>query len=284
MKSFSIFAVLLFALTARAETQAFSIGELDLANRTEAQTPAAAQIQQPAQPATYSEYFYLPARGETSAELEYSSINQTNTSRAYALDMSGTVVDQSTEFHGTEVGLNITRSIEKTYYLSLGAENRADNYQRFQLGLTKLAPIADGNLVLGARMATFVSAQLNGDKFDQYELIPFIGFEQRSHGAAWGIDTSVDQYLVRQTKASVAGNVFYEMPAVSKVIIGAKTGLNQMHVGQQTGYQAGLYSKYSPVQNTDIRLAVDTDTAHGTSAEGETQKGTTVSVGFRRTL
>ncbi len=292
MRSLMIFASLFLSINAFAETTAMSIGEIDSVIRAEAPTPA---VIQPMLPATLSEYFFLPARGQTAAQLSFGQMDGTTISTTGWYDSNNNPMTNATDVKGTSIGITIDRSISNNLYLGLNVQNQSINmmsdnagmgastggnvsFQKFGLGLTKIAPLAQGNLLFGARLATYVTSVPNGDTFDQYQAVPFIGYEQTSRGAAWGGEIGVEQYL-KDVKAVARQTAFYEIPAATKFMLGAKAGLNQT-AGLRTGYQGGIYSKYTPVADTDIRLAVDTENV----ASDSNNKLTTMTVAFRRTL
>lgn len=275
MKSLSLFAFLFLAVTARAETTTYSIGEIDNIIKAEAPTPA---VIQPTLPTTVSEFYFLPARGQTAAQLSFAQLNGAT---------NGNSTEGASDFDANVMGITIDRSIANNFFLNINVQNQSmttagdTSFQKFGLGFTKVAPINKGNILLGARLATYVSDEANGDSFDMYQAIPFLGFEQTSRGAAWGGELAIDQYLrnvVDPTDAVFMGTAFYEVPAAQKVMIGSKAGLNM--TDGQMGYVGGLYTKYQPLPETDIKLAVETSSVHMNIIE----KTTAVTLGLRRTL
>jgi hypothetical protein len=294
MRSLSIFAFLFLSINAFAETSALSIGEIDGIIKAEAPNPA---VVQPMLPATVSEYFYMPARGQTAAQLTYGKVDATTVSQTMALDMFGNYSYETTEIAGTQFGLAVNRSIANNLYMAINVQNSELNFksyglasgnvsfQKYGLGLTKIANISDaGNLIFGARTAAYVTNSPNNKTFDQYQVIPFVGYEQISRGAAWGAEVAMEKFIIEGSEQLFLGTAFYEIPAATNLMVGTKAGLNAQSLNEkglvQTGYQGGIYSKYTPIQNTDVRFAVDTSNKLSAS----TEKTTEFSLGFRRTL
>jgi hypothetical protein len=294
MRSLTIFAFLFLSVSAFAETSAMSIGEIDGVIKAEAPTPA---VVQPMLPATVSEYFYMPAGGQTAAQLQYGKIDGTIVSQTMALDMFGNYGYEASEIAGTQFGLAVNRSIANNLYMAINVQNSEMNfkssglasgnvsYQRYGLGLTKILNVSNtGNLIFGARTAAYVTNTANTKTFDQYQVVPFVGYEQLSRGAAWGAEVSMEKFIIEGSEQLFLGTAFYEIPAATNFMVGTKAGLNAQGLNEkgpvQTGYQGGIYSKYTPVQNTDVRFAVDT----ANKLSSSTEKTTEFSIGFRRTL
>jgi hypothetical protein len=253
MKSFFILTIVMLAVSARAETQRFSIGEIDLANRTEAQMPK--EITQSYEaPASSSEYFALPKANMTMAEVSYGE---------KAVDFS------------------IMRGIARNLYLSAGAATTTNNDDSaYELAITKRAELAGGNLIFGAHAQAINANIVDGmnTTTHQYLAAPFVGFQKTEGRLTSGGELTVEQALVNPT-AVFKENTFLEAAPTGKFTIGAKAGINQA-AGYQFGYQAGLYSKYSALKNTDIRVAVDSESVKSSVIENST----TFTVGVRQSL
>lgn len=263
---------------------------------------------------TYSEYFFLPATGENSAQFNYRQKREPRTVSVPSYDPYSQQTYSSSETEATDYDVHYARNISPSSYLTLdvGYETESTSSGDMSLkssglkdigfGLTSIARRETWNLVYGSNFtvspANAVIATPNGVRGNRfsggYGMDPFIGFETTSHTAAWGARMNVALQFNQSAQSGfnhpvdmVAANGFYEVPVLPTARVGFTVGAahdSNSIVGFQSAlnnFSAGAYSRISLKQQADILVGV-TALTHDQSDSSATE--TDATVGLRKSL
>ncbi len=264
--------------------------------------------------ATYSEFFFLPAGGQNSAQFNYRQKSSPITGTNYD-NQTGELKNFESNLEAKEYDLHYARSVARSTYLTIDvgyeAETvssgetslRSSGLKDIGFGFTQVNRFERWNLLWGSNFKASpgdafrpTAAGVRGNRFSGgYAAIPFIGFETTSHTAAWGArlqskiaykqygDTGFNQPLSATGLAA-----FYEVPVLDTVRVGfnaeaqrnSTTSFGDLKNVFDT-FGAGAYSRISLKQQADILLGI---TASNTDRYETSTTETEATIGLRKSL